>query len=367
MSHRILDRYNLLSIIKVGLGTTLLATLMLIGVDLFSNIYTYMNQGIGLGRAFYISFLYFPEAFLLAMGPSFMFAATYHLSMLHSSNEIMCVLNSGTSLTRVITPCIILAVALSAFHFAFNEFVAIPMSNQKRSISASLTGADTSGRNNQDVALSDMQQHYMVYAGRYSDTNQSLYQVSLVQSTEDGRFEKRTNAYKAVYNPDSGNWTFYDAYTYTPAPEGETGIRVEHFNEITNPVMTLEPQLFRNVSNEISTMSLDLAYRYMVRMKELNPAGYASIGTEFYERVLSCLTPLVMIFIACSMNYRFKKNVLFFSLICSICVAVVYYVVRMITIMLADQGVIAPILGVLIPFFTILVLSSLMGILLRRQ
>ncbi len=72
-----------------------------------------------------------------------------------------------------------------------------------------------------------------------------------------------------------------------------------------------------------------------------------------------------MMVIACSMNYRFKKNVLFFSLICSICIAVVYYVIQMMTVMLADQGVIAPWLGILIPFAVILGLSGIMSIIMK--
>ena len=74
-----------------------------------------------------------------------------------------------------------------------------------------------------------------------------------------------------------------------------------------------------------------------------------------------------MIMIACSINYRFKKNVLFFSLVCSICVAVVYFVVQMMTVMMADQGVIAPQLGTLIPFAVIILIATVMGLIMRRQ
>jgi lipopolysaccharide export system permease protein len=102
-------------------------------------------------------------------------------------------------------------------------------------------------------------------------------------------------------------------------------------------------------------------------MKGLNPEQYASMGTEYYKRIFSCLTPLIMILIACSINYRFKKNILFFSLVCSICIAVVYFVVQMMTVMLSDQGVIAPQLGTLIPFIVIISLTTVMGLLLRRQ
>ena len=74
-----------------------------------------------------------------------------------------------------------------------------------------------------------------------------------------------------------------------------------------------------------------------------------------------------MIVIACSITYRFKKNVLFFSLVGSICIAVVYFVVRMVTVMLSDQGVIAPILGTLIPFAAVIMVSLLLRAFIIRQ
>lgn len=363
MRLKTLDRYTVTSILKTGIATSLLACFMLLGVDLFSNLDLYMNHNVGFAKAFAVTILYFPEAFLLALGPSFLFAVTYQLSMLHAHNEVMSVLNSGVSLSRIVRPIAVLAVVLSIFYFFFNEKVAIPSSNEKALQKENIT-KDTDSTNNQDIALSDMQSGYMIYAAIYSDSDQTLFDVSLIESDEHGGLIRRTDAYRAVYNQETGLWTFYDAYVYTPTPEG---VAVEHIGDYENKTVLLEPQLFRNVSNEISTMSLDLARAYLDRMKVLNPEQYASLGTEYYKRIFSCLTPLIMILIACSINYRFKKNVLFFSLVCSICIAVVYFVVQMMTVMLSDQGVIAPQLGTLIPFIVIIALTSVMGALLRRQ
>ena len=363
MSLRTLDRYTISSIFKTGLVTSLLACFMLLGVDLFSNLDLYMNHNVGFARAFSVTILYAPEAFLLALGPSFLFAVTYQLSMLHAHNEVMSVLNSGVSLSRIVRPIIILAVLLSGFYFVFNEYIAIPSSNAKALQHENIT-KDTDSTNNQDIALSDMQSGYMVYAAIYSDSDQSLFDVSLIESDEHGGLIRRTDAYRATYNQETELWTFYDAYVYIPTP---SGVSVEHVGDFENTVLLLEPQLFRNVSNEISTMSLELAKAYLDRMKSLNPEQYASMGTEYYKRIFSCLTPLIMILIACSINYRFKRNVLFFSLVCSICIAVVYFVVQMMTVMLSDQGVIAPQLGTLIPFIVIIALTTVMGAFLRRQ
>ena len=363
MSMRVLRRYTIMSVLKIALATALLASLILMGVDLFANLDSYMSHNVSFLKAMSITVLYFPSAFLLAIGPSFLFAVSFHLSSMHSSNEILVVLDSGVSITRLVLPIIVMGFLVSVFHFALNETVAIPLSNQKKVVTENITNSSSNG-NNQNVALSDMQSGYMVYAGLYSDSEQTLYDVTLIQNDNQAHLESRTDAYKAVYNPAKHSWTFQDAYVYHP---DSSGVRVDYIDSLESPVLKLEPQLFRDVSNEISSMSLSLARTYLMRMKGLNPEGYASLATEYYERILGCLTPLVMIIIACSITYRFKKNVLFFSLVGSICIAVVYYVVRMITIMLADQGIIAPILGTLIPFAAVIVVSSGLRAFLIRQ
>ncbi len=366
---RVLTRYTLASILKVGLATALLASLILMGVDLFANLDTYMNSNVSFTRALSLTLLYFPEAFLLALGPAFLFAVTYHLSMLHANNEIMGILNSGISIGRVIRPIIICAVLLSVFHFTFNEKVAIPSSNRKEVLTAEINNTSGTLSNNRNIALSDMQSDYMVYANNYSDRDQTLYNVSLLESTADGKLVRRTNAYRAVYDNGTGLWTFRDVYVYEPVKleSGASEISVQHYDTQVNTVLLLEPQLFRSGSNEISKMSLELARAYLSRMKTLNPDEYASLGTEYYKRIFSCLSPLIMMLIACSMNYRFKKNVLFLSLIISISLVVVYFVVQMMTTMMADQGVIAPQLGTLIPFAVMVLISGLLWAFLRRQ
>ncbi|MBR6085835.1 MAG: LptF/LptG family permease, partial [Spirochaetales bacterium] len=76
MRLKTLDRYTVSSILKTGIATALLASLMLLGVDLFSNLDLYMNHNVGFSKACSVTILYFPEAFLLALGPSFLFAVT---------------------------------------------------------------------------------------------------------------------------------------------------------------------------------------------------------------------------------------------------------------------------------------------------
>jgi lipopolysaccharide export system permease protein len=104
-------------------------------------------------------------------------------------------------------------------------------------------------------------------------------------------------------------------------------------------------------------MELPVAWDYLQKIQNYDHTEYNTLATDFYQRLFSCLTPFVLMLIACSINYRFKKNVLLFSIICCLCIGVIYYVVQMLSLIMANQGMISPMAGMLVPFALILVLS----------
>ena len=357
----ILTKHTLKEVAKVTFVTALLGSFMLMGIDLFTHLDTYVGYGVNARTIIRLTLLYFPESFLLALGPASLFSSTYYLSMLHANNEIMCVLNSGINFSKLVRPVILLAAVFGGLYFAFNELVAIRCTALKEAEYKIATGASAGDLDNSEIALGDMFDGYMVYADQYVDSNQTVFNVSFIIN-ENGDF-RRVDAYKGKWNNDLQLWTFYDCVIHESS---DSAVVTSYADEMEIPELKLEPELFRNLSSEISSMSLSLAKSYVNRMKTLNPEEYASLGTDYYKRVLSFLTPIVLMIISISLNYRFKKNILFFSILCSVCIAVVYYVVQMMTIMLADQGVISPPMGMLIPFVAIILISLLQRLVIKN-
>ncbi len=361
---KILRRYIVFSILSVGLLVTLFASVMMMGVDLFRNLDTYVSYNVSSSDVVRLTFLYLPESILFTIGPSFLFSVTYFLSMLHANNEIIAVLNSTINYRKVLIPIIACGIAVSLFWFGFNERVGLPCSSQKEKLKEAVTTGESGPDDNYRIALSDMTQSYMVYASRYVNSTQTLYNVTFIRSFSDNVIE-RTDARRAVWNDEKQMWEFQDAKVYKSSPDGSM-LNTEVISSYYEEHLGLEPDMFKNLSNDISKMPLGIAKAYVNRMKYLNPEQYAEMASSYYERVLGGLTVLVLVIIACTMNYRFKKNILFFSLVFSVAVAVVYYVVRMMTMMMSRQGIIAPYLGTLIPFIVVLILSGVAAYLTRN-
>ncbi len=337
---------------------------MLMGIDLFKNLDFYTVNMVSGMEILKMTLLYFPSAFLIGTGPSFLFSVTYFLSMLHASNEMISVLNSGINYKRFLLPIIFTAVFVSIAYFAVNETVALKFDNIKQAKKHIIDSTSAQSNDNSNVAIKNEDNTLIIHALDYFDENRTLYNITLIEKDLNGKFIRRINSKNALWNESESDWILKDVYIYTPSEKREDTL-IEHLDEYETDKFNLDPELFRNISGDISKMSLPLAKSYLNRIKKLNRSQYASLGTEYYKRLLSCFTPFVMIIIACSMNYRFKKNILFFSLLCSVCTAVVYYVIQMITLMLSDQGLIHPSLGMVIPFLSIILLTFLLSIILR--
>lgn len=357
---KILSKHTFFSILKVGFVTTLIASFLLIGVDLFKNLDTYMSYSFGFKQVAYLSFLYFPEAFLLGLGPSYLFAVTYYFSSLQANNELITLYNAGCSYKKIIVPCLILSVLISVLYFLFNEQIAIKASNKKQTMFEELTLSNYGKMDNNSIFFNDYENNFIIFADQYVDSIQALYSITYLELNDDLSVKQRIDSYKAVWDEEIKNWHFYQNFILSQNKQMNSFYK-EYKDEINDLPIQIEPEYFQSSNISINNQSLEKYYEYVCRIKQINSEKYASVATEFYSRVLNCLTPLVLMIISCFSNIRFKKNVLFFSILVSLCFGVVYYVIRLLTIMLAGQGVIKPALGTLIPFICVIVISIFFG------
>jgi lipopolysaccharide export system permease protein len=277
--------------------------------------------------------------------------------MLQANNEMISLLNAGIPYRRILAPCLILALLFSIGQFALNETFGIKCEVRREVLSDELFG-QRSSYDNRNVTLSDVNGGFVIHAARYrAQERRSLTSWSCSETMRGPSV--------AVSMPPEAIGTRFSAVgcsrmrlSICLIGKGMRSVRTNTpvFDDI---VIDVEPELFRNLSTDIKTMDLDTAVRYLRRMKYLEPSRWVVYSTEFWERVLGCVSPFILMLIACSINYRFKKNVLLFSIISSLCVAVVYYVVQMLTLILAKQGVIPPVFGMLIPMIVVFLLPLL--------
>lgn len=352
---KVIDRYIIRSIASVAFVTLMLCTLMLLSVDLFANLDSYLTRKVSYLMIAKLTLLYTPEAVLFALGPALLFSASFFLSQLQANNELICLMGSGLSYRRIVIPILMFGLAVSTFQFGFSEYVQIPLSKEREVQEDSLFGL-RSTYDNRNITLRDPEGAYVVHARQYSDREKRLAQVMLVLIDEKGSLKSRIDAPWAYWEEEKGIWRLEQARNQ----QVDSSLLVVHQTEeqvLYVDSFTLQPSFFRNVSNDIKTMELRTAYHYLQRIAELDPNRYPQLATDFAKRLLDSLNPLVMLFIACAISYKYKKNVLLFSIITSLGIAVIYYVVQMVTLIMAKQAVIGPLWGMAIPMIVIVCIA----------
>ena len=359
---KVINSYILKSVLFVGFVSLMILSFIYVTVILFINLESFIQNEISIIKIFYFCLLSFPEAIIKSLGLSFLFSITYFFSMMYANNEIIALYNAGISLNRIKTPILLISLLLLVFTFAFNEIVSIPLTREKNLFYNQLIGI-SNNYDNRNITLSNQQNNFVIYANRYTDKTLEISNCIIVFTDENNALKKKIVSQKGKYDTLKEEWTFYNNQIYEI--DGNNVI-ITYQEEYFSPLIDTEPQIFKNLTNDVKTMSLPLALNYIRKIRFLNPDKYSQIATDFYQRLFECLSPLVMIIIACSVNYKFKKNVLLFSVLSCICVAVVYYVVQMLTLILAHQGIIQPALGSLFPFAFILLFTILSSRLLRK-
>ncbi|PKL14402.1 MAG: YjgP/YjgQ family permease [Spirochaetae bacterium HGW-Spirochaetae-8] len=357
-----IDRYIISSIVKTTVVTVLLILFVLILFDVFSNVERYMSSDVSYLNIALLALYFAPQAVVLGLGPSLLFSTTYFLSSLHANNELIVLFNAGFSFKRIVIPCIFLGILLSGFLFIFNEQIAIPYAREKMLLTNEVFNIRTS-YDNRNITLRSADGGYVLHAGRYYEKDDRITSVVVVMMDSKGRLSARIDATSGTYN--GSYWVLQNATRYLLDIDGNV-MDASKEKEYHNERLSLEPGLFRNLSADIKTMELNSAFQYLSRLKAIDSNQYAVFASDFYNRLLGSLTPLILIVISCSTIFNWKKNVLIFSIIASLCIAIIFYVLQMLSLILAKQSVIPPAMGTAIPML-VLLSFSFVAILYKRK
>jgi len=349
---KIITKYTISSILKTALITIWVFVSIMIIVELFVKIDSIINNQVPIAKLLYNIVLGLPKFLMMGISISFLFSTTFFLSQLQANNEIIALFNSGFSYKKIINPVILLVFILTILLTLFNETFGIKINNLYSQSEQELFGR--SSTTNMNISVKDPDTNLLCYANSFSEVNQTLYNISLIFPVEK-RLGKKIVAQRATYENDE--WLFYDVKEYEINENNV--VKVTNFPNKLIPEFTFQPKIFKNLSGEISSMEIGSAIEYLRRTKVVNPIAYSEYSTTLYQRLFSALPLFILVLISCSINYNYKKNILLFSILQSLCTAVVYYVSVMLVTIMGNQGMILAPLTVILPVLLVYMIAML--------
>jgi lipopolysaccharide export system permease protein len=350
----ILDRYLVRQFFPILLIAISLFVFLLLLIDLFSNLVRYLNNEVPLTMILRISLYFIPKSVSYAMPISLLFAAAYTLGDLYARNELTTVFSSGVPFWRFSAPLLLIGVFASVFSFFFDDVLVIPTMKVKNDLSRRALRQHVT-ESYSDIVIKAKNGRLIYAADFYDHEKLILNGVNIVETDERGEFVSQIRAPSALWA--DTYWEFINAVIY----EYEDGIlRVRPL--LSNTSYNEPPDMFRRKAVNVEELP---AKEAGLLVDDLRSAGlpYSHAQANYYHRYSFAAASFIVMILSISMGGRFRKNILLMSLFTSLSVAVVYYIMEMLSMTMADTNYIHPITGAWFPVF----LFIIVGVLLLRS
>lgn len=333
--------------------TVLFFALLFQLVDIFSYLWRYIANDVSLGDIGRIALLYFPKCVSLSLPIALLFSITYSLGILYTNNELISIFGSGINLYRLILPFIFIGILLSPGSFFFEESFVIQTLKAKNQL-VQMVLNQTVSYSNSNVTVISSDNRFIYQVNYYNDKKETLSGLTLFERDENNHFLQRIDAESASWN--GVNWDLRSCRIFS---KDENGISAEELSFYSSPEISENPSIFRRSHRNIDEMEIVDAKDYVYGLRKAG-SPYREALSQYYARFSASLTPLIVILISSSLGGLFKKNILIMSLIFSLCIAVLYFVIQMVTMTLARNGLISPLVGAFSSFFLFLVVGIIL-------
>lgn len=322
-------------------------------VDIFQNITRYIDLEVPFSQVLRVQLLYLPKSLHFALPIGLLFAVAFTLGNFYANNELIAVLGSGVSLRSFVLPLIVAGLLLSAGSFLFEEHVVIDTLREKNRLERETLNISQSASNS-NVTRLGAGARFVYHADYYNDATESLSGVVIVERDETGEVLSVISARSARWVGES--WEVQSGRIF----EWNGELFAERFTsrEVISR-LNLSPGAFRRQGKDIDELRLEDAREWIQTQRDAG-LPYREDLTKYHERYSFALTPFIIVFISSAIGGRFRKNILLMSLLVSLSVSVVYYVIQMVAGLVAYSGFLSPIMGAWAGFLVFFIVGMIL-------
>lgn len=311
--------------------------------DIFPNISRYFSNDVKLSELLLNMVYYFPKCISFAVPMSLLLSVSYTIGTLYMNNELIAIFGSGISLKNFILPLALFGLVMSGFMFIFNDQIVISSYLKKQEYSNQLLNKHTN-LNNSNVAETGDNSIVIIKADHYNNVNTTLTNVTVILYDENHNRRITVDAPAAEWNDSETVWKIRSARVFNWDEFGEF-VSEEFHQNYQNKEINIKPGRFRSKAKNMDEMTIVQARDYVEQMKNASLSVKREILVNYYEKFSFAFAPLIVVLIASVMGGRLKKNVLLMSLVLSLGLIVFYYVLQMIAVVFAKDGIISPLIG----------------------
>ena len=345
-----LVKYLLKNFFGVFLFSLFFFVLILCLTDLLLNIWNYINKNVPPAQVGQILLYYIPKTVWYAVPIAVLFATAYVLSNMYANNELLAVFATGTSLFKFTLPLLILSIFMSVGLFYFEYNLVVDTYAKKVSLQEKVLNKSQSYNKERILVISE--NGNLIYkADYYDDELKRLFSVLLLFRDEQRNVDTIVYSDSALW--DEGHWVLSNERCYALKDNSYeiTSLPLEKAEMLTEP-----PTTFQNNTQSVEELNVKNAKLYIQHLEKAGlPSGEAK--SVYYKKFAFPSIVFIVVFLAIGLSGKTRKNVLLVSLALSICAVVLFYVMQMVTMLMAKFGNIPPLMGAWFPVVFFIFLS----------
>ncbi len=340
----IISRYSLRQIIPIFLISVLFFVLILEIIEIVINLISYIELDVPIADVGRILLYALPRTLLYALPIAILFSISFSIGNMHGNNELQAVFGIGRSLASFCTPIVFFALLLSIAALIFEDRVVVQSQRNYQQLKESALLINSSA-DNSNIAVFGEDGIDIYYAEFFNAQGQSLENLIIIERNRQGEIVRRIDARSAVWQEES-YWRLFEVTSYTWGANGQ--VEYQRYPAADAPNFNTSPSIFASAIRDVDELTLREVREHIAQLQR-SGLPYREVLTQYYSRYAFSTTPLVLAIISCGIGALLRRNTLILSMVMALCSAVVYYVVGLVTELLAYNFILAPIVAAWFP------------------
>ncbi|MCC5920434.1 MAG: LptF/LptG family permease [Cyclobacteriaceae bacterium] len=339
---KLIDRYIFFKIISTFVFVVAILVSIIVVIDFTEKNDDFIQHNLGAADiiSYYLAFIPF-VANLITPITTFI-AVVFVTAKLAGKVEIIAILSSGISFTRMMFPYFLAAIIIAVASFYLTGYI-IPNSNKFRVAFEVEYFKKPFYFNERNVHIKEGPETYL-YLESYNNQSDIGYKFTL-ETIAEGELTDKLMARRIKWDADSSHWTIFDWQLRS----------FDGFNEkvtmgsVLDTVLSITPSDFANQYRMNEALTIDELNAYISKLKNRGADDIAEYEIELYIRYMSPFAVIILTFIGLIVSARKVRGGSGVQIAAGFLIAFIFLIFFILSRSIAQAGTINPILAVWIP------------------
>lgn len=344
------DWYIIKKFLSTFFFTISLILIIVIVFDISEKIDDFLRSNVSLDKIIFDYYLNFIPYFGNLFSPLFIFISViYFTSKMAGNSEIIAILNSGMSFSRLLRPFIMTAFFLASLSFVLGNFI-IPETNKERIDFENKYIKRKQKKRIKNIHMQIQRDQY-VYMESYNRSKNIGYKFTL-ENFENNVLKSKLSANYIEYDTVNNNWKARDYFIRKYQEKNDEIIK----GSIIDTVINLSPSDLAKNRSLVETMGMKKLNQYIKQEEIKGTAQIVYHKIEKHKRIANPFSTIILTVIAVAIGSRKIRGGAGIQLSLGLLMSFAYILFMQISTTFATNSNLLPIIAVWIPnlIFTVI-------------